>query len=128
MLEQKIVFKLKCFLSPFSKFEHSSLNHHNNVDFPVYVCLLFPTAEEISRTDTDETDPSTSSLLKFMHLAVLWNLIELAKSKFERTSVIWQVHMSQIIDDLNAIGLRHDEAVRAANNRAGWQKRVQALK
>ena len=33
-------------------------------------------------------------------------------------------YISQLIDDLNAIGLQHDQAVQAALDRPGWHRRI----
>ena len=45
----------------------------------------------------------------------------------DRAEGLRRTYISQILDDFTAIGLQHDQAVRAIRDQAGWQRRIQAL-
>ena len=80
--------------------------------------------------------PATTTLLR-SHLCVIGHALRRTEVPFatflnpqnQPSERFWQgwslrcTYILQLIDDLNAIGLQHDQAVRAAQDWPGWQRR-----
>ena len=59
-----------------------------------------------------------------MPLATFLNPQNQPSEPFRQGGSLRCTYISQLIDDLNAIGLQHDQAVQAAQDRPGWHRRI----